>query len=141
MKKLRSKCWVFSFIVVVLVCGFFAARIGLHNYYCSSYMHQVIPSNGGDYEAVVNEENCDAFGSLNISSIKLRKKSGWGFETTIFLYEPSYAEGDMSENPSVRWLTSNKLEVSINTISQVRAKITESHGVHIVYNIGEIKYP
>ena len=133
--------WIWTLLIVIaaIITCFFAARYAIHERFCS-HDSRVIPG-AGDYDVLIEVEDCNGFGSDTIVGVKLRDKGPWHFEDIALIYEPVYDVGNFSNTPDVKWIDSKNLQISVNTVSQIRREIGSINGIHITYRIGKTSYP
>jgi len=109
---------------------------------CSNDFRAISPSEG-NFEAVVEEECCSGFASWCAVRIKLRKIDGWGFDTEIFVYNPTfvYEKGPWTHEPLVVWLSPNELDITVDRVGSIHKQLSKARGVKIEYHIVSVDYP
>ncbi len=125
-----------TIIALIIVTLLYSLMWIYENTDCGYSIRTLSPKQG-DFNALVQEECCNWGCAV---TIKLHKRRGWGFDTEIFVYNPTSIferkESPWTHDPLVVWLNPNELEIAVDRIGKINSQLLEAHGIKITYRIG-----
>jgi hypothetical protein len=106
------------------------------------YHSRTISPKQGNFDAVVEEKCCNADGVCAVT-VKLHRRTGWGLDTKIFVYDSSYEPPcrPWTHDAFVVWLSANELEIAVDRVSYIDSHVEDARGVKVTYHIGSVGYP
>lgn len=114
----------------------------------SACLHEyhTISSNGGNFDAQVDDMSCEGFGGFEVVIVRLVSKAIWPVrDATVFVFNPTDAYlprgAHWTHDPVVTWLSPNELQIAVDRVGQIRNQVTEARGIKIIYRIGRVDYP
>ena len=97
---LRVWRWVrIPVIIVALLAMLLYFLLWIYVNSSCEYSSRTISPKQGDFDAVVEEKCCGLIGSWCEVAIKLHRRTGWGLDTKIFVYDPASMEHQVSHGP------------------------------------------
>ncbi len=127
-------------MIVVGVGAFLWLRFGLFGHACDQV--ETVLSRDSQSRTVVDvSQACTAIGTSTEEWVELVSSTGRRVRVLTFVpWGGEYPNGGPPVNgpflPSVTWISSDDLQVSIGTVQQVLQQRTKAAGVRITYDIG-----
>lgn len=120
-----------TLIVTILIISIIYVLLWRYSTSGCGCTSRVVSHGKGPIYAIVDEKCC-GWGCVN--TIKLHNKSLWGWESLVFVYNPSD-----SVEPALKWLSPTELEISLDQAPMINSQKTKMWGVKIIYRIGKNK--
>lgn len=141
--SLKKAIWVLLISVLVAVVGISTTAVFWLRQHplgaCSRTEKSALEGPQGR-TVIVMQELCDGFASQDGMAIEMR--SSTGRKVTVFSFEAahSFVKDPRLAEPTITWVDATDLRISVAEVASIRAKVENVDGVHVIYDIGRVRY-